>query len=188
MRAADNKFLVLKPGVVLTPIIEPVIVHLDQFFQAAGLRARVTSGLRDALSQLAIVKHYLTVKGLANLHPEAMACTDPLQRVANRYAWQLGWSHLLNVRVIINPPLAAECLMDYFGPSGKGPNKKGKTINQTPHANGVCFDIGGAGGDDATIADELVVMQAAMKKGVPGLVNILPEHNNNAIHCDCKRI
>jgi len=188
MKAADNKYLIVKPGVVLTPVIEPVIVHLDQFFQAAGLRARVTSGLRDAYSQLSIVQHYLRVKGIANLYPEAMATADPKYRVASRYAWQLGWSHLLHMGVIINPPLAAECLMDYFGPSNKGPNRKGKTINQTPHANGVCFDIGGAGGDDATIADELEVMRAAMKKGVPGLVNILPEHNNNAIHCDCRPV
>jgi hypothetical protein len=185
MKAADNVFLKLRPGVVLTPVIEPVICALEVYFREANLKAFVTSGLRDAHDQLRIVKRYLVVKGLAQLYPAAMACKHPLEKEGKHYVWQLAWSHLLNAGVIINPPLAAECLMDYMR---NGKNRKGTIINQTPHANGVCFDIGGAGGEDATIKDELTVMQRAMKAGVKGLINILPEHNNNAIHCDCVRI
>jgi len=185
MKAADNVFLIVKPGVVLTPVIEPVICKLELYFREANLKAYVTSGLRDAHDQLRIIKKYLLVKGLDKLYPEAMACKHPIEKDRGYYVWQLAWSHLLNVGVIINPPLAAECLMDYYR---NGKNRKGHTINQTPHANGVCFDIGGAGGDDATINDELVVMTKAIKAGVKGLINILPEHNNNAIHCDCVRI
>ena len=185
MKAADKIFLKVRPGVVLTPVIEPVICALEVHFRQAGIRAFVTSGLRDAYDQLRIVKKYLKVKGLDSFYPEAMACKHPLEKIRGYYAWQLGWSHLLNAGVIINPPLAAECLMDYYR---NGKNRKGHIINQTPHANGVCFDIGGAGGDDVSIKDELVVMTAAMKAGVKGLINILPEHNNNAIHCDCVRV
>lgn len=185
MKAINNTHLKLRNGVVLTPVIEPVIVALDKYFREANLTAFVTSGLRDAHDQLRIVKRYLKVKGLDEHYPEAMNCTHPANKSGKYYEWQLAWSHLLNVGVIINPPLAAECLMDYVR---NGKNRKGTVINQTPHANGVCFDIGGAAGDDATIADELVVMRKAMKDGVKGLINILPEHNNNAIHCDCVRV
>ena len=186
MKAANNKYLIIKPGVVLTPIIEPVIVRLDQYFHAAGLRSYVTSGLRDAHSQFKIIKRYLVAQHLDKVYPEVMKCLNPSERIGNQYVWQLAWSNLLGRGIIINPPLDAECLLDYYGPTGKGTNRKGKIIRQTPHARGTCFDIGGLGGDDATIKDELVVMNDAMKKGVPGLINILPEHNNNAIHCDCR--
>lgn len=184
MKSESNIYLIVKPGVVLTPVIDTVIAGAEYFFKEAELFAFVTSGLRDAHDQLRIVKNYLKVKGLNKLYPQVMACNNPMDKAGQYYVWQLAWSHLLNAGVVINPPLAAECLMDYYGPTGKGPNKKGKIINQTPHANGVCFDIGGAGGEDATIKDELEVMQYAMKVGIPGLENILPEHNNNCIHCD----
>jgi hypothetical protein len=184
MKASDNVFLKVRSGVVLTPIIEPVICALEIEFRAADLYAFVTSGLRDAHDQLRIVKKYLLVKGLDKHYPEAMACKHPMEKQNGYYVWQLAWSHLLYVGVIINPPLEAECLMDYYR---NGKNRKGQIINQTPHANGGCFDIGGAGGDDATIKDELLVMQKAMQKRIKGLINILPEHNNNAIHCDCVR-
>lgn len=188
MKSEKNIYLIVRPGVVLTPVIDSVIASAEHFFAEEELFAFVTSGLRDAHDQLRVLKKYIKVKGLDKIYPEAMACNHPMDRAGKHYVWQLAWSHLLNIGLIINPPLAAECLMDYYGPTGKGPNRKGKTINQTPHANGVCFDIGGAGGDDATIKDELVVMKRAMKVGIPGLVNILPEHNNNCIHCDCEKI
>lgn len=182
--AKDNQWLIVKPTVKLTPVIEPVIIALDKLFLEAKIKSYVTSGLRDANDQLEVVRHYLTAKKLDKKYPHAMACrVDDFE--FNEYAWQEAWSNLLNIGVIINPPLRAKCLMDYF--SG-GKNKKGQFINQTPHSTGNCFDIGGAGGINATIADELVVMEKAMKIGIPGLINILPEHNNNAIHCDCRKL
>ena len=193
MRAADNKYLILNPGVILTPIVEPVIVALDQWFQAYGLRAYVTRALTDAYGQMHTIQKYLKVNGLDKLYPEAMLCTKPNEMIGQFYAWQLAWSHLLHIGCIINPALDAICLMDYFGPDGKGPNRKGKIIHHTPHMNPVstgrgCFDIGGKTGLDPTIKDELVVIDAAWKKGIPGWVNKLPEHNNNAIHLDCIKV
>ena len=192
MRAADNAYLIINPGVVLTPIVEPVIVALDQYFQSAGIRAKVTRALTDANGQLKVIQGFLVKKGLDKIYPAAMICkvTD---KVGDQYVWQLAWSHLLFIGIVINPPLRAKCLMDYFGPRGDGPNKKGTEINATPHMNPVstgkgCFDIGGAGGEDKTIKDELLVINVAFKKGVAGLVNVLPEHGNNCIHLDCIKI
>lgn len=193
MKAIDNKYLVLNPGVVTTPIVEPVIVALDQYFQAAGMRAKVTRALDDARGQLRTIKKYLTRNALDKVFPEAMLCTNPADKIGQYYVWQLAWSSLLNIGVIINPPLDAVCLMDYYGTTGKGSNRKGKLISHTPHMNPVstgkgCFDIGGATGEDSTIKDELEIVMKAFKKGIAGLINILPEHNNNCIHCDCIKV
>lgn len=156
--------------------------RLNPYFVAAKLVAFITSGLRDANDQLRIIRKYLVQFGLDKIYPEAMTC-QLMERKGEYYVWQMAWSHLLNKGVIINPPLSAVCLLDYIR---NGVNKKGQLISQTPHASGNCLDIGGAGGDDATIKDELPVMEKAMSDKVPGLINILPEHANNAIHCDCR--
>lgn len=182
MSASENKFLIVKPGVVLTPIIEPVIVAMDPVFEEANLKAFVTSGLRDAFDQLRIVKKYVRAKGLE--YPALFNMgEDPNVKLGEFYFWQMAWSHLLNIGIIINPPLAAMCLLDYWR---NGANKKGQIIKQTPHVTGKCFDIGGAGGEDSTINDELPVVKKCFEMKIPGLVNYLPEHNNNAIHVDCK--
>lgn len=193
MKAADNKYLLINPGVVLTPIVEPVIVALDQLFQAAGRSAYVTRALDDASGQLRTVKKYLVRMALDKKYPEAMMCENPTDKIGDYYVWQLAWSNLLKLGVIINPPLKAVCLMDYFGPQGTGSNRKGKEMPQTKHAlpasTGVgCFDMGGSSGEDKTIADELVIVQKAFKKGIAGMVGIVPEHKNNCIHIDCKKV
>lgn len=188
MKASDNVFLTLNLGVKLTPVTEAVIVGLEPYFREAGLHARVTRCLSDAYDQLKIIQHYLSSNGLASKYPEAMNCTNPAERSGGLYVWQMAWSNLLNIGVIINPPLRAKCLMNYYGPTGDGPNKIGQEINQTPHVTGNCLDIGGKGGLDATINDELVPVQNAAAKKLPGLVKFLPERKNNAIHIDCKKI
>lgn len=191
MRALDNKFLTVKEGVVLTPIIEPVIVALDKYFEAANQKAYVSSGLRNPLSQLNTIRKYIRLKGLDLKYPVAMACMVE-ERIdwggRNLYAWQPAWSKLLNLGVIINPPMRAEVLFDYFHPQDPKTNRKGRMINPSPHFRGTAFDIGGRMGDDSTIKDELPIVMKAFKEGVKGMVNVLPEHNNNCIHVDVKKI
>jgi hypothetical protein len=193
MNATDNKFLTLKPGCILTPRIEPTIVWLDQFFEAANLKAVVTRGLTDAAGQLATIRQFLHIYGLDKVYPNAMTCkvTDTYfdEKIQKSiYVWQMAWSNLLNKKIIINPAFDAMCLMDYYGTDGKGPNKKGKVINETPHKHGGSFDIGGAGGEDKTIADELKVVNLAFSDPhrIPDWIFRLPERGNNCIHNDCK--
>ncbi len=180
MSYLQNKFLICNDGVRMTPKAEKVIIALDAYFERANLKARVTRVLSTPDDQLRIIRNYLVKKGLDKKYPVAMIC-GLMDKKDGIYAWQMAWSNLLNVGIVINPPLAAKCLMDY---KRNGVNKKGQIINQTPHVKGDCFDIGGAGGDDATIADELVVMRQAEKDKLPGLKYILPEHGNNCIHND----
>lgn len=173
----NNKFLIVQASVVLTPSIEPVIIALDPYFEAANLKAVVTSGLRDAAGQLAVIRQYLVKRGLSEKYPAAMTC-----KVEDTNAWQLAWSNLLHVGVIINPPVDAKCLMDTTFDKR---NRKGQLIHQTPHASGTAFNIGGGGNG---IADELAVVQKAFNEKIPGLVSFLAERENNALHCNCKKI
>ncbi len=178
MSALNNKWLIVLPNVKLTPTIEPVIIALDKYFEAAKLKANVTSGLRDANDQLRVIRGYLTKKGLDKKYPLAMTCKVTDETTPGIYDWQMAWSNLLNIGVIINPPIAAKCLMDYK-------NKKGQIINQTPHARGTAFNIGGGGNG---ISDEIAVINKALADKIPGLISVLAERENNAAHCDCKKI
>lgn len=181
MGSENNRFLIVQKTVVLTPVIEPVIIALDAYFERDNLQALVTSGLRDAEDQLRVIRTYLVKKGLSEKYPEAMG-GDARTIVAGKYTWQRGWSALLNVGVIINPPLAAKCLMDTTFDSR---NRKDQLIQQTPHAKGTAFNIGGGGNG---VADEAAVIQKAVADKLPGLVSFLVERENNAVHCNCKPI
>lgn len=177
-----NKFLVIQASVVLTPVIAPVIESLDRYFEKANLKAVVTSGLRDKTDQLRVIRQYLTKKGLAEKYPDAMTCALADVYTDGTFKWQMAWSNLLHVGVIINPPVTAKCLMDYMK---NGRNLKGATIPPTAHARGTAFDIGGSGNG---VADEAAVIQKAMDDKLPGLVSFLVERENNAIHCNCRTV
>lgn len=184
MKASENKFLIIKSGVILTPVIEPVICALDKIFEAFNIKALITSGLRTPHDQLIIIRGYLLNKGLKDQFPEAFQHDEngrmQTKEYGEIYTWQLAWSKLLNVGVIINPPAPAVCLLDYIR---SGINKKGQTIYGSPHFKGTAFDIGGGANG---IADELPPIKKALADKLPGLVDYLPERENNAIHCDCK--
>jgi hypothetical protein len=186
MKATDNKFLIINKNVVLTPIIEPVIIALESYFKEANKISYVTSGKRNPEGQLGIIRDYLVSKGLAKGFPEAFGKRYDEKfthdQFGSIYTWQLGWSKLLNIGTIINPPAAAACLMDYIRDSI---NKKGRIINGSPHFNGTAFDVGGGPNG---IADETEILKRALHDRVPGLMNIFPERENNANHCDCKLI
>lgn len=176
MRVEDNKWLKVRAGVVLTPIIIPVICGLDKYFEE--LPSVVTSGLRDAIGQLAVIRQYLVSRGLDKVYPQAMVykVTD---MIGNEYAWQMAWSNLLHLGTIINPALGCKCLMHTTFDKR---DRFGQFINQTPHSRGTAFNIGG-GGDGVT--NEAERMQRALAAKLPGLKSFLVERNNNAVHCDC---
>jgi hypothetical protein len=186
MKASENKFVILKSGFKTTDIIDPVLVGLDAIARRLGIKTIATSGLRDSNDQLDIIRKYLTDNGLKSqfedtfLHGFDEKITDP--KYGQIYAWQLGWSKLLNIGVIVNPPKAAICLLDYMR---DGINKKGKLIHESPHFYGTSADLGGGANG---IDDELKIVKTAMEEKLPGLVGYLIERKNNAIHCDCEPI
>ena len=183
-KSLNNKYLIVRNGVVLTEHIDPVIHALDEYFN--GHLSYITSGLRDAESQLRIIRDALTRKGIAGDYQEAWDnITSKITfEGEDVYSWQPGWSKLLNIGFIVNPPYPAVALMDYFRP-GSQENKKGKMIGDSPHTRGTAFDIGG--GKDGVV-NEAIVMEHAMKAKVSGLKGYLIERNNNAVHVDCMPI
>jgi hypothetical protein len=94
--------------------------------------------------------------------------------------WQRAWSRLLNKGIIVNPPLEAECLFDYFR---NGVNKKGQKIGMSPHYYGKAFDI--SGGEDYNPVNETEVIKHALADKLKGLKGYLLERKQNCLHVDC---
>jgi hypothetical protein len=187
MSARDNKWLKVQPGVVLTETIDPVIMQLDEWFKKDKLTAYVTSGLRDPTGQLDLIKSLAKKCRIDLKYPEITTASlqglttfDENGHKHTIYLWQRAWSALLNVGIIVNPPLRATVLFDYWR---DGMNKKGMEIGGSPHFKGTAFDIGG---NTNGIEDEFAVMKDALVSGtVDGLKGILIERQNNCCHCDC---
>lgn len=146
----------------------------------------VTSVIRTSEDSLRIIRQYLHSKNLARVHPEAMTCEISELNESNYFVWQKGWSNLLNIGIIVNPPLPAICLMDYFrdGLDERGQpikiNKKGQVIGQSPHIPDPKNPMKGAA--DLSGLDSLtIVKRLAEDKMIRGF---LVERANNCIHLD----
>jgi hypothetical protein len=154
--------------VILNKTLDYILQQADKYWPEKS--EIVTSGVRVPEDSLRIIRNFLKSKNLAKDYPDAMEC--PIDaKDGEYYVWQMAWSHLLNKGVIINPPLPANCLMDYFR---NGVNKKGKLIGQSPHTRGTAFDLSGI--DSLTIVKRLV--EDKMIRGY------LVERENNCLHCD----
>lgn len=172
MNAYKNKNLIVPQSVVLSKELDIVLSNIDKYWPPQS--ERVTSGVRVPEDQLRIIKKYLVAKGLDVKYAVAMSCKmeDKITHEGKIvYAWQPAWSKLLNLGVIINPPLPAEVLEDYLR---SGVNKKGTIIQQSPHTRGRAFDISGL--------DSLTIVKRLKEDGM--IRNYLVERENNCIHID----
>ena len=167
----------------MTSVIEPVIIALDPYFKEANLKAVVTSGERTSGDQLRIIRNYAKQFGVDKEFKEIITC-DVLDKITvgteKIFAWQQAWSRLLNKNIIVNPPMQAKALFDYFR---DGVNKKGTIIGMSPHYYGKAFDIGGGIDHDPT--NELEVIKKALADKLPGLKGYLLERKQNCLHVDC---
>lgn len=170
--AYSNKNLIVPTTVTLNELLNSTLVAIDKYWPPKG--EVVTSGVRVPKDSLRIIRQYLNAKGLARIYPEAMSCAIDDKGPDGNYLWQMAWSNLLNKSVIINPPLEAVVLMNYFR---DGVNKKGKIIGQSPHVRGTAFDISGL--------DSHVIVKRLVEDGM--IKSYLIERENNCIHCDIFR-
>lgn len=169
-KAYENKNLIVPKTVVLNERLNSTLCAIDKYWPPNG--ETVTSGVRTPEDSLRIIQTYLKKKDLARVYPEAMALTRIGDFATDgKYVWQKPWSHLLSLGVIINPPLPAECLMDYYR---NGKNKKGHKIYQSPHIRGTAFDLSGTD-------SEVIVKRLVEDKMIRGY---LVERENNCIHID----
>jgi hypothetical protein len=167
--AYSNKNLLVPESVVLNERLNSTLVAIDKYWPPNA--EKVTSGVRKPEDSLRIIRNYLKSKGLSLKYPEAMTCGMNDENPDGTYKWQKAWSHLLNIGVIINPPLEAHCLMDYYR---NGVNKIGQLIRQSPHTRGTAFDLSGI--------DSLTIVKRLLEDKM--IRSYLVERENNCIHID----
>jgi hypothetical protein len=185
-----DDYLEVLDAVVLTAAIEDSITAVRPYFEKAGLKAFVTSGKRDPSDQLRIIRDYSINKKIRGLYPEfsqglflnwsldkkVKFQIDGVDREI--FWWQQTWSKLLNIGVLINPPITAECLMDSL--RANGTNRKNCVIPASSHFSGKAWDIGG--GDDHNPTNEYQVIEEAKKDQNTRIFSLTLERENNCIH------
>lgn len=187
------KWLSLAEGVELTPSTKRSIEAMDPYFE--GEPSVVTSALRTAAHQLRIIIQKVARHGIGKDHPEwlqGIAEKWPIDQKVNLpglgmfYWWQMGWSHLLHIGDVVNPPIPACVLMDYWRPGDPrddAHNKKGQEIGVSNHMRGNSFDIGG-GPEGKRLNDKAKCVMRAKQEGGAFISGYLIERINNAVHID----
>lgn len=175
--------------VVKTPAIVRSVELLDAYFD--GEPSIISSGFRTARKQLETIIEKAKRHGIdgefyefhnnLDKEPEFALFVDGYEKAI--FFWERTWSKLLSLSDIVNPPVPATVLFDYFRP-GSLENKKGLTIGISPHMHGLAFDIKG---ENRLIQKANRVIKAFNDKNC-FLTAYLVEHGNNAIHCDVRQI
>lgn len=163
--------------VVLTPYLESIVERMGSF---TGNRiVRLTSGVRTVQEQLGVIAYWALKMKVQfpefdrfDLHGKTVVDGKEL------YRWQRTWSKLLNLGIIVNPPLAAECLEDYIV---DGHNKKGEIIEGSSHSRATALDF---------VCDEgldimLNIVKEAQKAGVP-IKSYRVERKQYCVHVNVK--
>lgn len=183
------KFLTFNPQARLTPAITRAAECMDKFFE--GEASIISSGLRGPIDQLKIIRDKAQEWGFLGEFPEMIDCEgcgvehtvhiSDLNR--DLFYWQRTWSKLLNVGYVVNPPVPAEVLFDYFRP-GNPKNKKGEIIMISPHQRGLALDI--SGGDN--LLEKAKRVMKAFQSGEAFISDFLVENINVSIHVGVKQI
>ena len=159
------------------------LLSIDSYFDCCPVA--VTSGVREPIDQMRIIMEKCKRHGINNaLFSEYVTLED--RNIAEivdvngqkLYWWQRAWSKLLNLGDIVNPPISAEVLFDYFKPESTV-NGKGRVIEPSPHFKGTAFDLTGL--DLNKIVERLATAKTDGKAYVKGY---LKEEVNNAVHVD----
>ena len=137
-----NNFLTLRPGAIITPRIDGVLVAYEPYFAGMGVHREVTSGYRSPMSQLTTILNMCEQAGIeCNVQPSDVAARDN----AGQYVWRMAWGALLLKGFIVNPPFACPCPVPYIR-KATGEDMYGKIMNATPHSvpppDTPCFDLG----------------------------------------------
>lgn len=181
------KWLSFLEGVVNTPAIARSAELLDPYFE--GEPSVITSGLRSPEKQLAVILEKIARHGFIEDYAELKLAGGhdfTVQVPINDetlYWWQRGWSRLLSIGDIVNPPIPAKVMFDYYRP-GSNENKKGQIIQISPHQRGLAFDIGG--GSD--VMEKAKRVMKAHQEDNCFIESYLVERVNNAVHVDVRQI
>ena len=185
-----HKWLSVREGVILSPYTEASIKAVRKYFEKAQHQTEVTSGQRSPEHQVwDAILPIARREGIEKLYSEFMPGIVGTWLVNKKvqtaegllFWWQRTWSEELWRKYIINPPIDAVCLRNYFRP-GSNENMKGKIISGTPHAKdpGSCYDIGG--GKDHNPNDEYAILLEAAKDEKCRIKSMTLETTNGAVH------
>ncbi len=190
LKSSQNKWLTVKPGVIITALADEVISKLDPVFAKYKMERVITSGRRDQSKQLQLIINEAVRRKL----PVPFTKDDYGKKLPGGiYVWQTVWSEVLTFGYMVSPPFNANCLEDYQRPSTGGGHtliKEGTLRWASGHFYND-FDISGWRGNQSeaqkkSIDDEMRPMKEALRMNI-GIVNVLPEKANGAVHVSLAR-
>jgi hypothetical protein len=180
--------LIVGALVEMTTAIAIGISQLEEVFIQEKILGFVSSGKRSAEHQLQTIidlAHKANIVGEFSFTVDDMTLTSTTSfggKVA--LEWQVVWSRLMNLDFDVNPPIAAELLMDRFK---GGVNKKGKVYPPTEHEFGLSFDVEGFFRGQQLLTTYTSTLVRAMQAGkIPAIVSYTMEATNNCLHINCK--
>lgn len=167
------KNLTLASGVILSPASTRTALAMDPFFD--GEPSVITSGDRSPEHQLRIIADKIVRHGLDKkdaLWQEFVGNAPDLKVKVDgqeMFWWQPGWSKVLEIGDIVNPPLPAVSLGSY---------KPGKLIGISDHMKRIALDIGGGN----NLLNKVLRVQKAVDAGTCWIAYFKQEPVNNAVH------
>jgi hypothetical protein len=183
-KCRNNRWLLVMPGVTLTPQVDPVIARLDAYFGDRAMIRFVTSAYRLKQDQLRIIIDYARRNG----YPPHFTTDDvDKQNDMGIYVWADAWTTLLQKGIAVNPPCAAPVLRDYRNTNGVLIHA-GTLIPSSAHFSGKAFDISGSRGNQdpahaKRIDDEVEVVKFAMGRQADlGIRSYTVERLQNCLH------
>lgn len=182
------RWITIPETVTVNPGILRSVESADIYFY--GLPSVVTSGLRTPEKQLEIIVQKVSQHDAGRDFFEWTTfignppnLTFKLDGGPELYWWQRAWSKLLNMGDIVNPPIPAKVLFDYWRPGDPKDakhNKKGTEIGISAHMKGLSYDIGGG----ENIQERAKRILHAKQSEKCFIRDFLVEHVNNAVHVD----
>jgi hypothetical protein len=184
----DDLFLPVAKNVVLNRSLADSIIAVRPYYAARKHKATITSGYRSPDYQLQLIMGFIRDNGFVEQFFElsdGIMYSYPVNKFIfvdgdSYYWWQRGWSHLLGLGFIINPPIAAMCLEHSL--RSDGTDRFHSVIPVTPHANGTAYDQDGGTDHDPT--DEFAIMQVAAKDLKCKIRGLVIERKQSCVHTD----
>ena len=170
-------FINFRPNVRRTKETDPLLALLEPVFAKEILSVDVTSILRSPEDQLLIIQDLARKAGFLGITEFLDMKRQVIFQNESVFLWQLIWSRLLNAKIIVNPPIPAKVLLDYYRGDK---NVRGQIINPSPHFYGKSVDFGGGKSIDKIYSFLLKLKEDPKYK----IKNVLLERNNNCIHID----
>lgn len=173
----------IKPDAVIDDYQQSIINAIEPF--TIGNTYVVSRGHASPESQLAIIKDFAIRYNClypefedGNLYDQNIIIINSLAKTC--FLWQRTWSKLLNIGIIINPPVVAEVLFTYIR---NGVDTKGKLINPSPHILSNPIDFSAKIDGIPSLKGVVSMLKRAQTAGV-GIRFIKPEPVNGCIHID----